>query len=53
LPDKPLKVNSSPIVLTEHKSNWIPPVNHPWRQFRYSQRDLVGQIKDVSNYISS
>ena len=53
LPDKPLKVNSSPIVLTEHKSNWIPPADHPWRQFRYSQRDLVGQIKDVSNYISS
>lgn len=36
LPDKPLKVKSSPVVLTEHKSNWIPPVNHPWRQFSYA-----------------
>ncbi len=36
LPNKPLKVNSSPIVLTEHKSNWIPPADHPWRQFSYA-----------------
>ena len=35
LPEKPLKVTSSPIVLTEHKSNWIPPKDHPWRQFNY------------------
>lgn len=36
LPMKPLKVNPSPIVLTEHKSNWIPPMDHPWRQFSYA-----------------
>ena len=36
LPDKPLKVKSVPVVLTEHKSNWIPPINHPWRQFSYA-----------------
>lgn len=36
LPDKPLKVRSSPIILTEHKSNWIPPADHPWRQFSYA-----------------
>ena len=35
LPKKPLKVSLSPIVLTEHKSNWIPPVDHPWRQYRF------------------
>lgn len=35
LPDKPLKVRSSPIVLTEHRLNWIPPKDHPWRQFKY------------------
>ena len=40
LPEKPLKVKSSPIVLTEHKSNWIPPIDHPWRQFNYSQQTL-------------
>ncbi|MEK7597624.1 MAG: ISNCY family transposase [Patescibacteria group bacterium] len=36
LPEKPLKVNPSPIVLTEHKSNWRPPADHPWRQFSYA-----------------
>lgn len=35
LPDKPLKVIQSPIVLTEHKSSWIPPKDHPWRQYAY------------------
>ncbi len=36
LPDRPLKVKSSPVVLTEHKSNWVPPIDHPWRQFSYA-----------------
>jgi len=36
LPDKPFKVKRSPVVLTEHKSNWIPPKDHPWRQFNYA-----------------
>lgn len=36
LPNKPLKVNSSPIILTEHKSNWIPPMDHPWRQYQFT-----------------
>lgn len=35
LPDRPLKMKSSPIVLTEHKSNWSIPKDHPWRQFGY------------------
>lgn len=41
LPDKPLKVKSRPVVLTEHKSNWIPPKDHPWRQ-------SFGRLKMVS-----
>lgn len=40
LPEKPLKVKSTPVVLTEHKSNWVPPANHPWKQFNYSQQTL-------------
>ena len=36
LPDKRLKVKKSPVVLTEHRSNWIPPKDHPWRQFNYA-----------------
>lgn len=35
LPEKPLKVTSLPIVLTGHRLNWIPPKDHPWRQFKY------------------
>lgn len=68
LPDKPLKVNSSPIVLTEHKSHWIPPVDHHWRRFsqlikeenQYRRQTnpilmtdrSVGQNTDISNPIS-
>ena len=68
LPEKPLKVKSSPIVLTEHKSNWIPPFNHPWRQMGRAIAEeqqlkklvspltitegLTGQNTDVSNYIN-
>ena len=40
LPEKPLKVKLSPTILTVHKLNWVPPLNHPWRQFSYSQRVL-------------
>lgn len=35
LPERPKKVRANPVVLTTHKSNYIPPKNHPWRQFRY------------------
>ncbi len=34
LPEKPMKVSVLPVVLTEHTLNWIPPRNHPWRQYR-------------------
>jgi len=38
LPDKPLKVKSVPFILTEHKSNWVPPPGSLLeRQFSYSQ----------------
>lgn len=37
LPERPLKIKSVPVILTEHKSNWIPPRNHPWRQFKFGQ----------------
>lgn len=42
LPDKPLKINSAPIILTEHKSNWVPPIDHPWRRFEYGQLQIRG-----------
>jgi len=62
LPKKPLKVTESPVILTAHKSNWIPPKDHPWRQFvllakeekqlKQQSTGLVGQNADVSNYIN-
>lgn len=45
LPDKPLKAKSTPAILTEHTLNWIPPVNHPWRQrgrIAFEDRQLIG-----------
>lgn len=35
LPEKPKKLKSNPAVLTTHKPNYIPPIDHPWRRFRY------------------
>lgn len=32
LPGRPVKVSKPPVILTAHKSNWIPPKDHPWRQ---------------------
>ncbi|MGK5090457.1 ISNCY family transposase [Deltaproteobacteria bacterium TL4] len=34
LPVRPVKGIALPAVLTEHRLNWIPPQNHPWRQYR-------------------
>lgn len=34
LPERPKKMNRQPLILTTHKLNWKPPVNHPWRQYR-------------------
>lgn len=33
LPEKPKKINKQPIIITRHKLNWKPPVDHPWRQY--------------------
>lgn len=32
LPKRPEKMKKSPLILTTHKLNWIPPKNHPWRK---------------------
>lgn len=34
LPEKPKKQNTSPAILTTHKTNWKPPPNHPWKLYR-------------------
>ncbi len=32
LPERPKKVNSPPLILTGHKLNWKPSIDHPWRK---------------------
>lgn len=35
LTHKPQKLKTFPLLLTTHKTNYIPPQNHPWRKFKY------------------
>jgi len=37
LPARPEKIKSQPVILTEHRLNWIPPKDHPWRQYKFKQ----------------
>jgi hypothetical protein len=32
LPERPPRVKKPPVILTTHKLNWRPPLNHPWRK---------------------
>ncbi len=32
LPERPKKVKRPPPILTTHKLNWKPPIDHPWRK---------------------
>jgi len=38
LPAKPIKSKVNPVILTTHRLNWIPPRNHPWRQYPNKSR---------------
>jgi transposase len=33
LPEQPKKQKTQPLILTTHRLNWKPTVDHPWRQF--------------------
>jgi len=37
LPERPPRVKKPPAILTTHKLNWKPPLNHPWR--KYAQKN--------------
>lgn len=37
LKHKPPKQKINPLVLTAHKTNFIPPKNHPWRNFKFGK----------------
>ena len=32
LPQRPQRAKTNPTILTTHRLNWKPPLNHPWRQ---------------------
>lgn len=34
LPKKPDKIKTAPLILAAHKTNWKPPPNHPWKNFK-------------------
>lgn len=34
LPQKPQKIKTAPLILAAHKTNWKPPPNHPWKNFK-------------------
>ena len=34
LPTRPEKIKTPPTILTTHRLNWKPPMNHPWRKYR-------------------
>ena len=38
LPNRPPKTKIQPLILTGHKLNWKPPVNHPWRKRAFPLR---------------
>ncbi|MEK7558792.1 MAG: ISNCY family transposase [Patescibacteria group bacterium] len=37
LPERPKKIKQLPLILTTHKLNWKPPLNHPWRQYHKTE----------------
>jgi len=37
LPEKPKKQTQQPIILTNHRLNYIPTAEHPWRKFKYGR----------------
>lgn len=34
LPTRPEKTKTQPVLLTTHRLNWKPPLDHPWRRYR-------------------
>ena len=35
LTHKPQKLKTAPLILATHKTNWKPPLNHPWKNFKF------------------
>jgi len=37
LPERPKKIKQLPLILTTHRLNWKPPLDHPWRQYHKTE----------------
>ena len=42
LSTRPEKIKTPPTLLTTHRLNWKPSMNHPWRQYRDTQVTSLG-----------
>ncbi|MBU2632254.1 hypothetical protein KKG52_00930, partial [Patescibacteria group bacterium] len=38
LPERPKKIKQPPLILTTHRLNWKPSLNHPWRQYHKTEK---------------
>jgi len=48
--ERPKKMKTTPVVLTKHSLNWIPPLNHPWRKsgrLAIEERRLKADISNL------
>lgn len=52
LPERPKKVNLKLCALTRQKSGYIPPKNHPWRNFNLSPKKLLQSNQSLSVPVS-
>lgn len=49
--ERPKKMKTTPVILTKHSLNWVPPFNHPWRR---SGRRAIEERRlkaDISNLV--
>ena len=49
LPAKPEKIKTNLVAITPRKSNWIPPINHPWRRHVYAnvKNTIISKVPQV------
>ena len=49
LPQRPEKIKTNLVAITPRKSNWIPPVSHPWRKQIHAsiQQTIISNVSQV------
>lgn len=48
---RPKKMKTNPVILTNHSLNWVPPVDHPWRQRGKAVIEERRLKADISNLV--